>query len=1136
MKTRNLFAVMAIIASCTLTATGDVITPTSATSSTNVDVNRVISKAIDGSGLVDQSDASSELDDTHVYGSGYNVWLSNASAVSGGTEELTFDLGGTYNIDTVYHWPYTRDNNRNLLTFDISYSTDGGTTFSTPVSAASLGMANWGIQGNDRSDSVVETRTFSTLSGVTDIRFSNLQNHGGSYFALGEIRFGGQEVVVEAGPVDVGKSTVVASPTQVLADGTATSTITVTLKDANGIAVSGEGVTLANTSGSGDPDIIPESAQTTNSGGVATFTVSSNTEGTEVFTATASTDSKTITQTASVEFTAVPVVGPVNIDTSTVVASPLSVPANGSTTSTITVTLKDTNGLAVAGEAVTLDNTAGPKAAAITPIDVQSTDLNGQATFTVTSNTAGTEVFTANALDAGVTVKQTASVTFTEVAANQLVTLLDAPLAASTSATGGTLENLYNTSMSLEYIGTDTNTGNSFRWTPKDSDGYTGDSVQSQTVIYDMGEIITFDGFIHAQAHESDYSSIGSIDFWVSNTDPGSDITAIANTYFGTTPHASKALDRGDRLIREYILDGAKLTGRYVIMRWRCFEQDTDLGSPGGYTFHLGQTASVGDYDTWSGSYPGLGAPSDDDDLDGLSNEEERLLGLDPNDPGSINPFADGFDASAGTFSYTRRTQALTGMTYKIWYSTDLIDWFWESGANESVGEPVANIETVGVTIDPDLLDEPRLFLKLSVEDLGPAPVISSLWGANTTVTVNYSEAMGSSAGDPANYTVQEDGGGSVTVTGATLSGDGRSVTLTLGSALSIGSSFTVTTNRIANGAGQPLGNGTVGQFQTWDDDENGIKVFILAGQSNMVGYGHTETGQTGDGGIGTLRYFAQPDNDENYPEYDYSSLLVDPSQPTTSAWKTRPKVKLWWKNGASGELDGPIYSGNLGPLTSNGQWFGPEYGFGQVIGDFYPDDDILIIKTAWGGHKLAEDFRPPSAVAARGGEVGASYLEMFDDARQVLNNLGSEFPEWAGRRYQIVGVAWHQGTSDKSPIERATEYKYNLPDFISDVRAEFGKPNLPFVIATTGMSDVGPKEDPPLDPPYVGYHPVERAQLWVEGIPRPSNVLTDDTRGYWEEAEVSPRSQGFHWNGNARSYFRVGKGLGDKMVNLLSQ
>jgi hypothetical protein len=437
---------------------------------------------------------------------------------------------------------------------------------------------------------------------------------------------------------------------------------------------------------------------------------------------------------------------------------------------------------------------------------------------------------------------------------------------------------------------------------------------------------------------------------------------------------------------------------------------------------------SVGDYDTWAAGYPALvGLPDDDDDLDGYANSYEWAFALDPTNPASRSWLATPFDAANGTFSYNRRAQGLNGLTYKVWYSTDLVEWFWDAGANEVPGSAVDDVETVMVTIDPELLNEPRLFVSLSAEDMGPPPVISSLWGANTAITINYSEAMGSSATDPANYTVQQDGGGSVSVTEASLSGDGKTVTLTLDSALSIGSSFTVTTSRIANATGQPLGNGTSGQFQTWDDDPNGIKVFILAGQSNMVGYGHTETGQTGDGGIGTLRYFAQPANNPSYPEYDYTSLLDDPGQPTTSAWKTRSNVKLWWKNGASGNLDGPIYKGDLGPLTSNGQWFGPEYGFGQIIGDHYVSDDVLIIKTAWGGHTLAGDFRPPSAVAARGGEVGASYREIFDDARQILDNLGTEFPEWAGRGYQIVGFAWHQGTSDKSPIERALEYKDNL-------------------------------------------------------------------------------------------------------------
>ena len=64
-----------------------------------------------------------------------------------------------------------------------------------------------------------------------------------------------------------------------------------------------------------------------------------------------------------------------------------------------------------------------------------------------------------------------------------------------------------------------------------------------------------------------------------------------------------------------------------------------------------------------------------------------------------------------------------------------------------------------------------------------------------------------------------------------------------------------------------------------------------------MVGYGHTETGQTGDGGIGTLRYLAN--NSGTYAEYDYASLLEDPGQPATSA-AIRAMFQPWFVAGAT--------------------------------------------------------------------------------------------------------------------------------------------------------------------------------------------------------------------------------------------
>lgn len=310
---------------------------------------------------------------------------------------------------------------------------------------------------------------------------------------------------------------------------------------------------------------------------------------------------------------------------------------------------------------------------------------------------------------------------------------------------------------------------------------------------------------------------------------------------------------------------------------------------------------------------------------------------------------------------------------------------------------------------------------------------------------------------------------------------------------------------------------------RVWDDDPDGIKVFILAGQSNMVGYGKVE-----QGGIRCLREMAI--NDTDYPEFDYSSLLVDPSQPETSGWKTRSDVKLWWRNGGSGNLGGEIRKGDLGPLTNTNKWFGPEFAFGQILGDHYKAHDVLIIKAAWGGRALATDFRPPSAVAARGGEVGSFYGAIFESSREVLDNLGEQFPEWEGRGYEIVGFAWHQGFNDRVSRQHSPEYKDNLPDLIKDVRAEFGKPDLPFVIATTGMGDAGPVEQAP----HEGYTEVEKAQLWVAGVDQPARVLSADTRPFWTDPKDSPSTVGHHWNHSAQSYFLVGKALADKMIKLL--
>ena len=95
-------------------------------------------------------------------------------------------------------------------------------------------------------------------------------------------------------------STVTASPATVLADGTATSTITVTLKDKNNDPVDGKAVTLAQGTGS---STISAASGVSDAGGVVTFTVKSTTAEAVTYTATDTTESITVTQTATVTFT-----------------------------------------------------------------------------------------------------------------------------------------------------------------------------------------------------------------------------------------------------------------------------------------------------------------------------------------------------------------------------------------------------------------------------------------------------------------------------------------------------------------------------------------------------------------------------------------------------------------------------------------------------------------------------------------------------------------------------------------------------------------------------------------------------------------------------------------------------------------
>jgi autotransporter-associated beta strand protein len=120
------------------------------------------------------------------------------------------------------------------------------------------------------------------------------------------------------------------------------------------------------------------------------------------------------------------------------------------------------------------------------------------------------------------------------------------------------------------------------------------------------------------------------------------------------------------------------------------------------------------DYDNWAGpaGFNLSGGPNDDDDNDGLSNFEEYAFGLNPTRGSSVSPVTSP-NRATGTFTYTRRKQSLTGLTYTYKSSTTLGGWTPFTPPVPDVSNNGDPVETVTVTIPAALLAEPKLFLRV---------------------------------------------------------------------------------------------------------------------------------------------------------------------------------------------------------------------------------------------------------------------------------------------------------------------------------------------------------------------------------------------------------------------------------------
>ena len=287
------------------------------------------------------------------------------------------------------------------------------------------------------------------------------------------------------------------------------------------------------------------------------------------------------------------------------------------------------------------------------------------------------------------------------------------------------------------------------------------------------------------------------------------------------------------------------------------------------------------------------------------------------------------------------------------------------------------------------------------------------------------------------------------------------------------------------------------------------LKVFILAGQSNMEGHAQ----------VSTFDYIGKDPKTapmlKEMRNADGSPRVCD------DVW-----ISYFTGGKTMGEGFGKLaagYGARSDPGRSGGK-IGPEFTFGiytqKLLGE-----PILIIKTAWGGKSINTDFRPPSAgpyafseqqleqfrkrgkdiAAARAekaAQTGRFYRLMMDHVKRVLGDISRVCPAYDEKQgYELAGFVWFQGWNDmvdgntypSGQQNRYGEYSRLLAHFIRDVRKDLSAPNMRFVIGVMGVGGPGEQGDfrkamaaPAAMPEFQGnVVAVETAPFWDFEIPK---------------------------------------------------
>lgn len=371
------------------------------------------------------------------------------------------------------------------------------------------------------------------------------------------------------------------------------------------------------------------------------------------------------------------------------------------------------------------------------------------------------------------------------------------------------------------------------------------------------------------------------------------------------------------------------------------------------------------------------------------------------------------------------------------------------------------------------------------------------------------------------------------------------------------------------------------------------LKVFILAGQSNMEGHAKVETSDyLGDdpNTAPLLKKMRDPDGSPRVCDHVWISYLTGMGD----------------ENGEGfGKLTAG-YGARRNP-TEDGGKIGPEFTFGIVMEEAL-DEPVLIIKTAWGGKSLFYDFRPPGAGPYERTEKdiekdrypqansGHYYRLMTDYVKRVLGDIKRVCPDYDEKAgYEIAGFVWFQGWNDmvnrdvypvlpkESKENRFAKYSLWMADFIRDVRKDLNAPGMPFIIGVMGVGGSNANEDnlkfreamaaPASLPEFQGnVAAVQTATFWDSRLGeidekygqvrqmayllrtrnknhanRDGSMTPEDQRAYLKKFEadlISPEevalrqrgasNAGYHYLGCAKTFALIGRAYAETILELM--